>query len=224
MRPQFATAVLAFVLASCGGAAIAPSPSLPPATLSSSPAPATAALPSGASAFTVADGSKAVIRVHEQVVGVALPGEAVVTTTVMDGDAVLLGDGSFAPGSRIRADLQALKSDNELRDEWIKVNTLLTSVYRYAELTPARLTGVPLPLPASGTWNAKLEGLMKIKTTTKPVTWELVVTRDGARTTAGGGIVFQFGDYGMAVPANRLILSVKDEVRLRVDLVMTDKR
>jgi hypothetical protein len=65
---------------------------------------------------------------------------------------------------------------------------------------------------------------MKIKTTTKPVTWDIVVTRDAAKTTASGGTVFQFGDYGMAVPANRLILSVKDEIRLQVDLVMTDRR
>ena len=154
----------------------------------------------------------------------ALPGEAVVTTEVMDGTAVLGADGTFASGSLIRADLRALKSDNDLRDEWIKFNTLETSRFRYAEFTPTRVTGVPLPLPASGTWNAKLEGTMKIKSTTKPVTWELVVTRDTSKTTASGGIVFQFGDYGMAVPANRLILSVKDEVRLQVDLVMTDRR
>jgi polyisoprenoid-binding protein YceI len=225
MRSPIVVALLASALAACGGLAVAPSPSAP-----STVAPSTSAtsartpLPSGAIAFTVADGSKSVIRVHEQVAGVALPGEAVVTTTAMDGEIVLLADGSFAAGSKIRADLQALKSDNDLRDEWIKFNTLLTSVYRYAEFTPSRLSGVPLPLPSTGTWNAKLEGTMKIRTTEKPVTWDLVVIRDAAKTMAGGGIVFQFGDYGMAVPANRLILSVKDEVRLQVDLVVTDRR
>ena len=221
-------AALALLLAACGGAAVAPSPSATSAPTGSAPsASATAthlAVPAGAAGFAVADGSKAVIRVNEQVAGVALPGEAVVTTTVMDGEFVLLPDGTFASGSKIRADLDRLKSDNDLRDEWIKFNTLLTRTYRYAEFTPTRLTGVPLPLPAAGTWNAKLDGTMKIRTTEKPVTWDLTVTRDGAKTTAGGGIVFTFGDYGMAVPANRLILSVKDEIRLRVDLVVNDLR
>lgn len=212
-------------VAACGGSTGTPAPAASATTAPNASATSTAvAVPAGAVGLTVADGSKSVIRVHEQVAGVALPGEAVVTTAVMDGTAVLAGDGTFASGSIIRADLQALKSDSDLRDEWIKFNTLETSRFRYAEFTPTRVTGVPLPLPASGTWNAKLEGTMKIKTTTKPVTWDLVVTRDSSKTTASGGIVFQFGDYGMAVPANRLILSVKDEVRLQVDLVLTDKR
>ena len=229
MRPRAFVITAALAVAACGGAAVAPSSSPSPTAIttarpSASPTPAHLPVPSGAFGFAVADGSKAVIRVNEQVAGVALPGEAVVTTTVMDGEFVLLPDGSFAPGSKIRADLERLKSDNDLRDEWIKFNTLLTSQYRYAQFTPTRLSGVPLPLPATGTWNAKLEGTMKIRTTEKPVTWDLAVSRDGSKTTAGGAIVFQFGDYGMAVPANRLILSVKDEVRLRVDLVVNDFR
>ena len=216
------------VVAACGGAAVAPSPSAttvpPTASPSASPTAAHLPVPTGAFGFAVADGSKAVIRVNEQVAGVALPGEAVVTTTVMDGEFVLLPNGTFASGSKIRADLERLKSDNDLRDEWIKFNTLQTSRFRYAEFTPTRLGGVPLPLPAAGTWNATLEGTMKIKTTEKPVTWDLTVTRDASGTTAAGAIVFKFGDYGMDVPANRLILSVKDEVRLRVDLVVREYR
>ena len=228
MRREARAAALAVVIAACGVAGAVPSPAATAAPSAAAPtAAATAthlAVPTGASGFTVGDGSKAVIRVNEQVAGVALPGEAVVTTTVMDGELALLPDGTFARGSKIRADLDRLKSDNDLRDEWIKFNTLLTSTYRYAEFTPTRISGVPLPVPATGTWNAKLDGTMKIRTTEKPVTWDLVVTRDGAKTTAGGGIVFTFGDYGMAVPANRLIVSVKDEIRLRVDLVMSELR
>ena len=227
MRRLALVTASAILLAACGGAAVAPSPSAtatPTTAPSASSGPTHLPVPPGAIGFAVADGSNAVIRVNEQVAGVALPGEAVVTTTVMDGEFVLLPDGTFAPGSKIRANLDRLKSDNDLRDEWIKFNTLLTSVYRYAEFTPRHLDGVPIPLPSSGTWNAKLDGTMKIRTTEKPVTWDLVVTRDAAKTTAGGAIVFKFGDYGMEVPANRLILSVKDEVRLRVDLVVKDLR
>ena len=226
--PRIARAVLVALLAvSCGGqpATIAPSASASAATSPSAAAsPTLAPLPAGALSFRVADGSKAVIRVNEVVASVQVPGEAVVTTTAMDGAFVLLADGSFASGSKIRADLDRLKSDNDLRDEWIKINTLQTRLYRYAEFTPLRVSGVPLPVPPSGSWTAKIDGTMKIKTTERPVTWEVTITRDPAKVASTGTIVFKFGDYGMDVPANRLVLSVKDEVRLQVDLVATEAR
>jgi len=227
MRSLLWLALLA-MLAGCGSPQPASSTASPTAAASAaasaSPSASRLAVPAGAIGFRVADGSKAVIRVNEVVASVQVPGKAVVTTTVMDGEFVLLADGGFAPGSKIRADLERLKSDNDLRDEWIKFNTLQTRLFRYAEFTPVRATGVPLPLPATGSWNAKIEGTLKIKTTERPVTWDVSITRDPSRVTGAGMIVFKFGDYGMDVPANRLVLSVKDEVRLQVDLVATEAR
>jgi polyisoprenoid-binding protein YceI len=215
VRTLIAAVALACVACSAPPAPPSPTPTSAAAT-ATSPAPAT--LPPGALAFTVGSGTKATIRVHEQVAGVALPGEAVVTTTAVDGRFVLLADGTFQEGSKLRADLDALKSDSDLRDEWIKVNTLQTRRYRYAEFTPVRISGVPLPLPASGSWQATVEGTMKIKATEKPVAWDLAVTRMGGDVSASGAIRFRFGDYGMDVPANRLILSVEDDIHLEIAL------
>jgi len=217
MRTLIAAAVLACVACSAPPAPPTPTPTPTPASAATATAPP-ATLPPGALAFTVAPGTKATIRVHEQVAGVVLPGEAVVTTTMLDGRFVLLPDGTFQEGSKLRADLDALKSDNDLRDEWIKVNTLQTRLYRYAEFSPSRVSGLPLPLQASGTWQAKVEGRMKIKTTEQPVTWDLVITRTGSEVSATGAIRFRFGDYGMDVPANRLVLSVEDDIHLEIAL------
>jgi polyisoprenoid-binding protein YceI len=166
--------------------------------------------------------SRATIRVREQIAGVAAPSDAILTTEAFSGELVLLPDGTFAGGSIIAAELDALTSDSDLRDEWIKINTLQTRRYPRAEFVPARVLDVPLPLPSSGEWMARLEGTMKIHGVERGVTWVVRITRSAGETRVRGSTSFRFADYGMAVPANRLILSVVDDVRLEIDVVARD--
>jgi len=183
-------------------------------------APSMTALPAGAVRLTVVpDRSTATIRVREQVANVPAPGDAVLTSRAFSGGLVLLADGTFAPGSTIAIDLDTLSSDSSLRDEWIKVNTLRTAQFPRAEFTAQSVTGVPLPLPATGEWQAELRGVMRIHGVDREVRWPLLVTRGGGELLAKGATTFRFGDHGMAVPANRMILSVVDEIRLEVDVV-----
>lgn len=192
-----------------------PQPAARPAT----PSPSASALPAGAIRFAItSEGSLATVRVREQIAGVPLPGEAVLTTDALSGELVLLADGTFAVGSTIAVDLDTLHSDSALRDEWIKVNTLETGRYRQATFTAMSIAGIPLPLPAAGTWEAQLHGTMRIRDRERALAWDLMVTRSADEVRARGAITFAFGDYGMAVPANRMILSVVDEVRLTIDV------
>ncbi len=221
MPSRIALAVGALAaLVSCA----APQTSLPtpttPSSSSATPAPSATALPAGARRFEiVAERSLATIRVREQIAAIPAPGDAVLTTRAFSGAAVLLSDGTFANGSAFAADLDTLKSNESLRDEWIKFNTLNTRVYPRAEFTLARLGGVPLPLAAQGEWAATLEGTMKIHGVERVLAWPVQVTRSAGEVRVRGATAFKFGDYGMAVPANRLILSVVDDVRLEIDLV-----
>src|SRR6266511_2149889 len=75
---------------------------------------------------------------------------------------------------------------------------------------------------SSGEWNAKIAGTMKIYGTERPLVWDLKITRSAAQTRASGTTAFRFGDYGMVVPANRLVLSVVDDLRLEIDVVARD--
>ncbi|HEV8670397.1 MAG TPA: YceI family protein [Candidatus Limnocylindria bacterium] len=202
----------------------APQATSPTVTVTSPPtATATAsasALPVGARRFAVVpERSLATIRVREQVAAIPAPGDAILTTRAFSGAVVLLPDGAFASGSAFAADLDTLKSDEPLRDEWIKFNTLNTRVYPRAEFTLLRVIGLPLPLASQGEWAAALEGTMKIHGVERPLSWPVQVTRSAGEVRVRGKTEFVFGDYGMAVPANRLILSVVDNVRLEVDLV-----
>lgn len=216
--PKRLLAVLVAAAVSCS----APTPASSPAP-SRTDAPSLSPLPAGARAFVVVpERSSAVIRVREQIAGVPAPGDAVLTTRDFSGRLVLLPDGTFAAESTVVVALDSLDSDSDLRDEWIKVNTLQTRRYPHAEFTARRLTGVPLPLPEGGEWTARLEGTMRIHGVERALTWELRTMRRSAEVRVTGSTSFRFGDYGMEVPANRLILSVVDDVRLEIDLIAAD--
>jgi polyisoprenoid-binding protein YceI len=223
MSPRLSLPLIAmFLFVSCAS----PQPAAPASATPSPAASATATkapLPSGARRFAVVPAaSQATIRVREQVAAVPAPGDAVLSTSAFSGTLVLLADGTFASGSMLAVELDTLKSDSDLRDEWIKFNTLNTRVFPRAEFTPSRVTGVPVPLPDSGEWDATIEGTMKIHGVERAVAWPVKATRSAGEVRVRGATAFKFGDYGMAVPANRLILSVIDEVRLEIDVVARD--
>ena len=224
MPSRIALALAATVaLVSCAApAASPPAPTATSAPLGTPTASATA-LPAGARRFAIiTERSVATIRVREQVAAIRAPGDAILTTRAFSGSVVLLPDGSFASGSAFAADLDTLKSDEPLRDEWIKFNTLNTRVYPRAEFTLERVTGIPMPIAAQGEWAGTLEGTMTIHGVERRLVWPVQVTRSSGEVRVRGATAFRFGDYGMAVPANRLILSVVDDVRLEIDLVARD--
>ena len=71
----------------------------------------------------------------------------------------------------------------------------------------------------AGDWNATIEGTLKIHGVERPISLPVQVARSPSETRVRGAIAFKFGDYGMTVPADRLILSVVDDVRLEIDVV-----
>jgi len=221
MPSRIALALIATIaLVSCEAPAGSPSTPTAPATSATTSTSIATALPAGARRFAIVpERSLATIRVREQVAAIPAPGDAMLTTRAFTGAVVLLPDGGFATGSSFAADLDTLKSDEPLRDEWIKFNTLNTRVYPRAEFTLARVSGVPMPISAQGEWAATLEGTMKIHGVERRLEWPVQVTRSSGEVRVRGATAFHFGDYGMAVPANRLILSVVDDVRLEIDLV-----
>jgi polyisoprenoid-binding protein YceI len=175
-------------------------------------------------AWTITDSSKATVRVREQLVGVNLPSDAVLTGTGATGTFQLKADGTFTPDSKISIDLNTLSSDERGRDMFIKQDTLAVRQFPKAEFVPKSVSGLTLPLPASGTFKFTLTGDMTIHGTTKTVTFDVDAKRDGSSltATATANPTWKFGDFGMRPPSSPLrVVSVNDEIRLAFDLVAT---
>lgn len=211
------------LVAACGGAATPDAASATPTPTATPVDSPTAATASG-SAWTVSDKSKATIRVREQLVGVSLPSDAVLTATGAKGSFTLNSDGTFASGSKITFDLTTLASDERDRDNFIKNDTLRVRQFPTAEFVPTKTSGLSVPLATSGTFTFTVTGNMTIKGQTKEVTFDVTAKRDGSdlTATATANPSWKFGDFGMTAPSVPFrVLSVTDEIRVAIDLVAT---
>jgi polyisoprenoid-binding protein YceI len=213
------------ILAACGGAPAASIPSATSTATSAATASSTAtAATASAGTWTVTDKSKATIRVREQLVGVSLPSDAVLSATGAKGSFELNPDGTFETGSKITFDLTTLASDERDRDNFIKNDTLKVRQFPTAEFVPTKTSGLTLPLATSGTFTFTLTGNITIRGTTKEVTFDVTAKRDGSdlTATATANPSWKFGDFGMTAPSVPFrVLSVTDEIRAAIDIVAT---
>jgi polyisoprenoid-binding protein YceI len=222
-RARYIGSVIAAAMlsAACGGTATVSVATATPTPTATSSATATTA---PGAAWTVTDKSKATIRVREQLVGVSLPSDAVLTATGAKGSFTLNSDGTFAPGSKITIDLATLTSDEPGRDNFIKRDTLGVSQFPTAEFVPTRTSGLTVPLATSGTFAFTLTGNMTIKGKTHEITFDVTAKRDGSdlTATATANPSWKFGDFGMSAPSVPLrVVSVTDEIRAAIDIVAT---
>ena len=221
-RVRYIVAVIGVLLvAACGGPATL---SVASATPTATPTDSATAAAASDAAWTVTDKSKATIRVREQLVGVSLPSDAVLTATGAKGSFTLNADGTFASGSKITFDLTTLASDERDRDNFIKNDTLQVRQFPTAEFVPTKTTGLTVPLATSGTFAFTLTGNMTIKGKTKEVTFDVTAKRDGSdlTATATANPSWKFGDFGMTAPSVPFrVLSVTDEIRAAIDIVAT---
>ena len=213
------------LIVACGGAATLDTPTATPTATATVAATASATgTTASAGTWTVTDKSKATIRVREQLVGVSLPSDAVLTATGAKGSFELNADGTFESGSKITFDLTTLASDERDRDNFIKNDTLQVRQFPTAQFVPTKTSGLTVPLAANGTFTFTLTGNMTIKGKTKEVTFDVTAKRDGAdlTATATANPSWKFGDFGMTAPSVPFrVLSVTDEIRASVDIVAT---
>jgi len=168
--------------------------------------------------------SKAVVSVREQLVGVSLPSDAVLTATGATGTFKPNADGTFSADSKISFDVTTLASDNRDRDNFVKMDTLQTRQFPKADFVPTKATGLTLPLATTGTFTFKLTGNLTIHGKTKAVTFDVVAKRSGGDLTATATLSpsVKFGDFGMNAPSVPFrVVSIVDEIRLVVELVAT---
>jgi polyisoprenoid-binding protein YceI len=163
--------------------------------------------------------AKARYKVQEQLVGVNFPNEATGTTEAVQGVLVITPDGSLK-GSQITVDLRTLKTDQELRDNYIRTRVLETEKFPTLVFVPQRVAGLPLPLaspPQPQALGFELIGDMTIRGVTKQVTWRVVGTLRGGTVGGQASTALTFAQFELPKPAVPLLLSVEDKIQLEVE-------
>jgi polyisoprenoid-binding protein YceI len=169
----------------------------------------------------VPERSEARYRIREQLAGLSFPNDAVGTTRAIEGGIALDAQGRVIVGeSRFTVDLRTLSSDQPRRDNYVRRNTLETERYPTAVFVPLEVRGLSVPLPRSGSATVELVGDFTVRTVTRRTTWQATATFNGAEVDARARTAFRFGDLGLHIPRVASVLSVEDDIRLELDLVL----
>lgn len=170
--------------------------------------------------FVIAgDGNEARYRVREQLVGVNFPNDAVGVTKAIQGSIAVDQAGRIVvDGSKITVDLVSMASDRDMRDGYVRRNTLVTETYPSVVLVPTELKGLRWPLPASGSVTFQLIGNLTVKDVTRSTTWDVTMTVAGGTLTGTATTSFTFEEFGLTKPRVARVMSVEDTIKLEYDL------
>lgn len=164
------------------------------------------------------DGNEARYRVREQLVDIDFPSDAVGSTRNITGGITLDSDGTIVLSeSKFVVDLTTLTSDRQMRDRYLRRNTLQTDQFPEAVFVPATFKGLAKAPPPSADATFQLRGDFTVRGITRPITWDVTLQASGSSYAGIATTAFTFADFGMSQPRVRLLLSVKDTIRLEYD-------
>lgn len=184
---------------------------------------AAAAKVSGVKLTLDSSGTQASYQVQEQLAGHDFPSDAIGRTSAVTGSILLDAGGKIVAGqSNLEIDLRTLKSDQGMRDSYIQHDPLDTAQYPTAKFVPTSTSGMPWPLPSSGTAKFTLTGDFTVHGTTKSTTWAVSAAFAPDTVTGTATTPFLFTDFGMKPPHTMIALSVQNNGVL--NLQFTAKR
>ncbi len=177
-----------------------------------------AALPGGTRKFVIVPAESSAKYVVEETLR-GLVTNAVGTTNAISGE-IYLSPNGLATGqtSQFRVDLSTLKSDESMRDNFIRQNTLQTNRYQYAEFTVRSLSGFPTDYAANTQVEMTLTGTLKIRDIEKDVEWKVLARQSGNTLTATADTDILFRDFNMTPPSVP-IATAKEGIHIQVVLV-----
>ena len=250
--PLAVAALLALSVAACGDSddpsgdaapapteTTAPAPTTPPAptaapaaTATTMPAPAASPTPAPEPTpaagpreigdyegvtFVVGEGSEATFTVEEQLVRLPAPIDAVMrTTTGLSGEIHLDGR-----PSTVTIDLQSLSSDAAFRDRYVRER--MFGQHRYATFTAGDVGDLPEAFTRGEAASGSGTGQLEIRGLTVPLTLEVEARDDGDVINIVGRTTFTWDDFQIPVPTARSVVSVEDEIRAEILLIVRPK-
>lgn len=235
MRWAFFSIIVILGLAACAsGGSPPPTTVMEPSPTVESPSPSqmepATAVPAGDTSSkgagnlvfsVVSDQSEVNYRVREQLASVDLPSDAVGKTNAISGNIAIQPDGTILSSeSKLVVEVSSLKSDRNMRDNYVRQNILQTNQYPQVIFVPTQVSGLSSPLPQSGDFSFTLTGDLTVRDVTKPVTWDVTGQIQGGQLTAQASTTFTFEDFNITQPRVPVVLSVEDHITLEANLVM----
>ncbi|MPZ47714.1 MAG: hypothetical protein GEU75_00080 [Dehalococcoidia bacterium] len=190
------------------------------------PGPDTAP-PSGSSSAPLAgvlkfvidpSGSEVKYVVRETLRGV-IGVNAVGATNAISGEIYLTPEG-LAPGitSTFTVDLRELRTDESMRDNFVRQNVLQTNRFPNAEFIAQSITGFPTGYVEGQEVPMTLRGDLTIHGVTKPVEWAVKARRAGDTLTGIADLSFNMSEYGITPPSVP-VARAEDGVQLQITIL-----
>ena len=167
--------------------------------------------------FVVTEGSRATFRVREQLALIPLPHHAEMRTTALSGDIHLDG----RPSS-VQIDLHQLKSDQRFRDRYVR-NAMFPDDPK-ANFTLLDIGALPQGFPEGKEVKAQIAGTLNIRGAEFPLGFNVTVQDKGDVITILGRTRFSWDDLGISPPTAGLVLTLGDEVEVRIALTVKPVR
>lgn len=170
-------------------------------------------------------GNEARYRVRERLMGKDFDNDAIgVTAGVTGGIAVDSAGAIITSLSRFTVRMDALKSDSDRRDGYVRRRVLETDQHPTVTFVPTAMRGIsPSAVTAknASTWTFQLVGDLTVKGVTRPSTWQVTARRSGTGVVGSAATAFTFAEFGIAQPKVPIVLSVADTIRLEYDFSLT---
>ena len=161
--------------------------------------------------FVVTTKSNATFRVREQLALIPLPHRAEMRTSALSGEIHLDGR-----PSAVEIDLHQLSSDQNLRDRYIR-----TAMFRdnpKATFTLVDVGSLPQGFPEGEEVEARIEGVLNIRGGEFPLAFDVTAQDKGDAIAILGRTSFTWSDLGMTPPSAGVVLTLGDEVEVRIAL------
>lgn len=118
--------------------------------------------------------------------------------------------------SDLQVDLRTLTSDNNFRDEMLKRQWLQSDTYPIATFVAKEVQGLPADAVQGQAYTFNVTGDMTIREITKPVTFQVTVTVDGAAISGEGTTQIYMRDFGFEPPEMLGRFTVSDPATITI--------
>ena len=156
--------------------------------------------------------------IGERVARFDTPITAVGETSNVQGKITFDSEGALLPGSNIKVDATALKSDENKRDNWVRRNG---GIGQEVSIELKSVQGLPWPLPDSGSHDFRLIGEMTISGITKLTIWETSADFSTSSVIGVAKTSVTWDEFELSKPRLPFIISIDDDIDLSISFETT---